>query len=108
MARMRDIPPGVPFTPVNRKKTIKKLFDYLGKSKKHLLIVVVFLIISSLANVLGMSLLPGIINDYIAPAFGTGVPLGAEFYQRIGLMILVYLVGVVATSVLRDDRGLGQ
>ena len=97
MARMKNVPPGVPLTPVNRKKTFKKFLNYLGKSKKHLLIVIGFLIISSLANVVGMSLLPGIINDFIAPAFGTGEPLGIEFYQRIGLMILVYLVGVVAT-----------
>ncbi len=97
MARMRNVPPGVAITPKNRGLTIKRLSTYLGKSKKHLLCVVGFLIISSLANVIGMSMLPSIINDHIAPAFSTGVPLGRAFYESVALMALVYLVGVIST-----------
>lgn len=97
MARMRNVPPGMAIKPANRKQTIKRFFSYLGKSKKDLFIVIFFLIFSSLANVVGMSMLPGIINDFIDPAFGTGMPLSNEFYLSVGKMILVYLIGVLAT-----------
>ncbi len=94
---MRNVPPGVPLTPVNRGKTIKRLAGYLGKSKKHLALVIFFLIISSIANVVGMSMLPGIIDKHIAPLMGSGVALGVDFYKSIALMALVYIIGVICT-----------
>lgn len=97
MARMRNVPPGVPLTPQNRGKTIKRVFSYLGKSKKHFVLVICCLIVSSLANIVGMSMLPDIINNHIAPAFGSGVALGEEFFKSVGMMALVYIIGVIAT-----------
>lgn len=97
MARMRNVPPGVPLTPQNRGKTIKRVFSYLGKSKKLFVLVICCLIVSSLANIVGMSMLPDIINNHIAPAFGSGKALGAEFFQSVAMMALVYIIGVIAT-----------
>ncbi len=97
MARMRNVPPGAKLRPENRGKTIKRIFSYLGKSKKHLIIVICCIVISALANVIGMSMLPSIIDEFIAPAFNTGVALGADFFMRIAMMAGTYLIGVIAT-----------
>ncbi len=97
MARMRNVPPGVPLMPKNRGETIKRIFKYLGKSRKHLILVIACIIVSSLANVVGMSMLPNIINNHIAPAALEGTALGTEFFKSVGMMALVYIIGVIAT-----------
>lgn len=97
MSKFKQVPPGVKLAPTNKKQTLKRFLSYLGKSKAMLFATIAFIIVSSLANVVGISMLPNIIDTYLAPAFATGVALGADFYLNVLLMLGVYLVGVIST-----------
>ena len=99
MSKFKQVPPGVKLTPTNKKATLKRFMTYLGKSRSALIATIAFIIVSSLANVVGISMLPNIIDKYLAPAFATGVPLGVDFYLSILLMAGVYLIGAVSTYV---------
>ena len=57
---------GVP-KPKNIKKTLSRLFKYIGKYKYMLIAVFAFIIISSFAMIAGSYFLKPIINDYIIP-----------------------------------------
>ena len=97
MSKFKQVPPGVKLAPTNKKQTLKRFLSYLGKSKAMLFATIAFIIVSSLANVVGISMLPNIIDTYLAPAFATGVALGTDFYLNVLLMLGVYLVGVIST-----------
>ena len=53
--------------PKDTKKTLKRLFYYLGGQKVSILCVAFLVIVSSLANIMGTYLLKAIVNDYILP-----------------------------------------
>ena len=97
MSRFKQVPPGVKFAPTNKKETLKRFMTYLGKSKGMLFATIAFILVSSLANVVGISMLPRIIDTYLTPAFSTGVALGLDFYLDILLMVGVYAIGVIST-----------
>lgn len=97
MSKFKQVPPGAKLRPTNKKATLKRFLSYLGKSKKMLFLTIAFILISSLANVVGISMLPRIIDTYLTPAFATGVPLGLDFYLNVLLMVGVYAVGVIST-----------
>ena len=97
MSKFKQVPPGARLAPTNKKETLKRFLSYLGKSKTMLFATIAFILVSSLANVVGISMLPNIIDTYLAPAFGSGVPLGSDFYMNVLLMVGVYIIGVVST-----------
>ena len=97
MSKLKQAPPRAKFAPTNKKKTLKRFISYLGKSKGMLFATIGFILISSLANVVGISMLPNIIDNYLAPAFNSGVALGSDFYFSILLMAGVYAIGVIST-----------
>lgn len=83
--------------PKNTKATIKRILSYMLKQKLLLLVVLVFVAVSSLAGVIGTYLLKPIINDCILPMVG-----GTEkdFRPLIGMLSLmggVYLAGALAS-----------
>ncbi len=63
---------GVP-KPKNIKKTLSRLFKYIGKYKYMLIAVFAFIIISSFAMIAGSYFLKPIINDYIIPGDFKGI-----------------------------------
>jgi ATP-binding cassette subfamily B protein len=81
-------------------KTLKRLLVYILKEYKFLFsMVIVTIIISSLANVVGTLLLRNLIDDYITPLLNKS---GADFgplLKMITSMALIYYVGVIATYV---------
>lgn len=97
MSKFKQVPPGAKLAPRNKKETLKRFLVYLGKSKKMLFATIAFILVSSLANVVGISMLPNIIDTYLEPAFNSGVPLGSDFYMNVLLMIGVYAIGVIST-----------
>lgn len=77
--------------PKNTKKTLFRLISYMGHYKISLLVVGMFVVIGSLAGVMGTYMLKPIINDYIIPKDIPGL---------VGAMILlgvIYLAGATAT-----------
>ncbi len=92
--------------PKNTKKTILRLIEYMGSYKGLLVLVFFAVIISAGAGVAGDSLLKPVINNYIIPLFNrvqNGETLSSAdffpFLRLIGIMILVFICGAIATWV---------
>lgn len=83
--------------PKNLKNTIKRLAKYLEKHKLLLILVMFFVLLSSLGNVAGTYMLEPIIDDYITPLIGTN-PSGADFLPLI--KILSVMAGIYALASL--------
>ena len=84
-------------------KTIKRLLSYLLKYKFRLLIVVVCILFSSLAGVIGSLFLQTLIDDYITPLIAAQGSQIAELFnsllRAIGVMGGIYLAGIISTFV---------
>ncbi len=80
------------------KATIKRLLKYIFKDYKfHFLLVVVFIILSSLAGVAGSLFLETLIDDYITPLIGVGQPDFTPLLKALSVMAVIYLVGMLST-----------
>ncbi len=80
-------------------KIIGRIMSYLMKYKFRVVLVVVFILLSSLAGVAGSLFLQVLIDDYITPLIGAAdpAPLFAELLKAIGMMGGIYLAGVLST-----------
>ena len=84
----------------NSLKTLKRLLVYVIKEYKFLfLIVLVGIIVSSLANVIGTLFLRNLIDDYITPLLQRSNPNFGPLLKMITTMAVIYYVGVVSTYV---------
>ena len=78
--------------------TVKRLLKYVtGIYKLQLAIVIISIIVSSVANVLGIQFLKTLIDNYITPLLGSENPDFSELYIAVIKMGIVYLIGIIAT-----------
>src|SRR5574344_136646 len=92
--------PGVGRKPNDVKKTLKRLLSYLpGMYKITLGVVVVCILLSTLAGVIGSLFLEVLIDDYITPLLGMENPVFTSFLQAILFMGLIYLCGILSTLI---------
>lgn len=94
--------------PTNAFKTLSRILSYMKEYKFLLIIVVIAIIISSLANVFGTSLMRNVIDDCITPLFENYSQTGAleqeifrKFIETIVLIATVYAVGALCTYVFQ-------
>ena len=84
------------------KGTAKRLLKCItGRYKKQLILVVITIIVSSVANVAGSLFLKTLIDDYIEPLLLEPNPVFTGLLKAIGMMGTIYLVGVISTYVYR-------
>ncbi len=84
--------------PKNTGKTLKRLLGYTFRDYKlHFAAVVVCIIISSVAGVLGSMFIQTVIDDYITPMLNTGSRDFAPLISAIFTMLGVYAAGVIST-----------
>ena len=85
--------------PKNAFGAFKRILSYMAEYKALLLLVVVFIICSSLANVIGTSLLQKIIDNYLTPLIkdSGNAELYRGFMAVLGQMMLVYVIGALCT-----------
>ncbi len=84
--------------PQNMGKTLKRLLGYIFSDfKLHFSGVVIFIIISSVAGVLGSIFIQTVIDDYITPMLQTGSRNFTPLITAIFIMLLIYIAGVIAT-----------
>lgn len=79
------------------KKTVKRLFSYIGQYKFRLVFVLICIIIGAAANVMSSLFLRTLIDDYIAPLL---IDSSADFsglLSAIGTMSIIFAAGIVAT-----------
>lgn len=77
--------------PKNLKKTLGRLFKYIGKYKYMLMAVIVFILISSFAMISGSYFLKPIINDYIIPGDFKGL------VKMLALLGGIYAAGALSS-----------
>ena len=92
--------------PKETKETIKRLLGYLGKDKKHVIIALVCVVISSLSTLAGSYMLSPIINgitetyDKASQAAGDAGVIINEGLKTLGLgillMLAIYGIGVIS------------
>ena len=82
--------------PQNTKRTVSRLFEYLGHHRFSLLLIAVLVSISAFSGILGTYLLKPVINEYILPGNIPGL------IRMMIVMGLVYLAG--AASCLLYNR----
>ena len=83
--------------PQNVGKTIKRIINYLTEYKGLLVAVVFCILFSSAAMIVGTGLLRPVLNDYIVPFIGQKNPNLTKFITLLCVMIVVYVVGAVAS-----------
>ena len=83
--------------PQNVGKTIKRIVKYLTEYKALLVAVIFCILFSSAAMIVGTGLLRPILNDYIVPFIGQQNPDLSKFVSILCTMIVVYIIGTVAS-----------
>ena len=83
--------------PQNTKKTFSRLLAYLGKSKSLLFLVFIFVLISSLAGIIGTSFVETITDDILMPIIGS--PVTAELLAPL-VKILIFLAFIYGFGVI--------
>ena len=83
-----------------KSKTVLRLLKYVFTTYKlQFFIVLVAIIISALANVLGIQFIQRLIDNYIVPLIGQENPDFSSLLQAILGMAGVYFTGVLATYI---------
>ena len=83
-----------------KSKTVFRLLKYVFTTYKlQFFIVLVSIIISSLANVVGIQFIQRLIDDYIVPLIGNQNPDFSSLLTAIAGMAGIYVVGVIATYI---------
>lgn len=84
--------------PGNAGAAFKRILSYASEYKGLLALVVVFIIFSSLASIIGTSFLQTIIDDYLTPMIGNkDETLFSGFVATLIKMIFVYALGALST-----------
>ncbi|GEM04392.1 ABC transporter [Halolactibacillus miurensis] len=86
--------------PSNIPETLKRIASYMKEDKWIFLIVFLTIITSALSNVIGISFLQTIIDNYLTPLMEEQTAeLMQEFVMVIGTVAVIYLVGAASTYV---------
>lgn len=85
--------------PKDTKKTVKRIFGYIGKQKKLVFIMILCVIVSSISTVSASLFIKPIVDNYLTPMIG--VPLTKELliplFKIMGVMASVFLIGVITS-----------
>ena len=92
--------PGRPPKPKLDWKMLGRVMGYIFKNYKlRLAIVIICIILNSLASIGGNLYLQVLIDDHIVPLIGVENPVLTGLIKAIGTMIVIYLVGIIASLV---------
>lgn len=80
------------------KETLKRLLKYItGDYKKTLIFVIICIILSSIAGVIGSIFIKVLIDNYIEPLLGQENPVFTGLLKVIAVMTVIYLIGALAS-----------
>ena len=80
--------------------TIKRIFSYMKKDYKWLLILVIIcIIVNTAANIASSLFLQTLVDKYITPLIGVENPVYTELIKAVGIMATFYLIGVVTIFI---------
>ncbi|MBL1229090.1 ABC transporter ATP-binding protein [Enterococcus sp. BWB1-3] len=83
--------------PQNPLKILRRLFSYMVKKYKfQLTMVMIFILLSTYANVRGSLFLQVVIDDYITPLLGLTNPNFSGLLKAITMMGFIYATGIIS------------
>ena len=86
--------------PELNKGTVKRLLKIITeKYKKHLVLVFICIVISSVVSVSAPLFSKKIIDDYIVPLLGTENPIFDGLRNLILIMCVIFLIGIITTFI---------
>ncbi len=85
------------YKPKNVGQTIKRILSYMRAYWIQLILVILLVLISSSASIVGTFLLKPLFNDHIVPFIGQQSPDLSEFLRLIIIMAIIYASGAIAT-----------
>ena len=80
----------------NPKQTISRLLSYLNRYKKTMIVVVVCIILSAIAQAISASSLGTLVDNYITPMLAQENPDYAPLIRFLTMLAGIYLVGIVS------------
>ena len=83
--------------PKNLKKTLLRLLAYTKEHTISLIFAMLFVMISSIATVIGSYMLKPIINNYMSPLIGQKNPDLSKIIQTLIFMACVYAAGALCS-----------
>ncbi len=81
----------------NTGKTIRRLLSYIKDYKLRFILVLIFIILSAVANVAGSMFIRVVIDDYITPLLSEAHPVFTGLLKAIAMMGFIYAAGIVST-----------
>lgn len=81
---------------------LKRLMKYLGTYKVQMILVVLCIILSTVANVASSAFLQPLIDDYILPLVGVENPVFSKLFYALCMMGILYLTGVLSTLLYQQ------
>ncbi|MGM9627591.1 MAG: ABC transporter ATP-binding protein [Faecousia sp.] len=81
----------------NAKQTITRLLSYMGKYKVTMVVVVICIVLSAIAQAAGSASLGTLVDGYITPMLSQVNPDYAPLLRFLGFMACIYLVGIFSS-----------
>ena len=81
----------------NPKKTLSRLLSYMKQYRTTMIVVIVCILLSAVAQVAASKSLQYVVDDYITPMLGVSSPDFGPLIRFLCLMACVYVVGMVSS-----------
>lgn len=81
----------------NTGKTVRRLLSYIRDYKFRFVFVLIFIILSAVANVAGSMFIRVVIDEYITPLLSEADPVFTGLLKAIVIMGFIYAAGIVST-----------
>ena len=88
-----------PSRPQVNPNTLKRLLGYLSVYKTRVILVVICILLSAIANVMSSLFIQRLIDDYISPLLLEANPVFDALFRAIVQMACIYVIGILASLI---------
>ena len=88
-----------PSRPQVNPNTLKRLLGYLSVYKTRVILVVLCILLSAIANVMSSLFIQRLIDDYISPLLLESNPVFDALFRAIVQMACIYVIGILASLI---------
>ena len=88
-----------PSRPQVNPDTLKRLLSYLSIYKTRVVVVIVCILLSAIANVMSSLFIQRLIDDYISPLLLEANPVFDALFRAIVQMACIYVIGIIASFI---------
>lgn len=88
-----------PSRPQVNPNTLKRLLGYLSVYKTRVVLVIICILLSAIANVMSSLFIQRLIDDYISPLLFEANPVFDALFRAIVQMACIYVIGILASLI---------